>query len=55
MNTTLRKDELDEAVQAFAESGFDADAMRPLMDLIESQSDWIQKRFWSLADSERWG
>ncbi len=54
MTNTLKKNELDEAVAAFAASGFDADAMRPLMNLIEGQSDWIQKRFWSLVDSERW-
>ena len=55
MTNTLKKNELDEAVAAFAASGFDADAMRPLMNLIEGQSDWIQKRFWSLVDSERKG
>jgi hypothetical protein len=53
MTTTLKVRELEEAVAAFAASGFDAEAMRPLMELIEGQSDWVQKRFWSLVDSAR--
>jgi hypothetical protein len=53
MDNKLKTNELDEAAQAFADSGFDADAMRPLMNLVENQSDWIQKRFWNLVDSKQ--
>jgi hypothetical protein len=53
MNTTLKTYELYEAVQAFADSGFDAEAMRPLMELIEGQTDYMQKRFWNLVDASR--
>jgi hypothetical protein len=53
MNTTIKTNEIEEAVQAFIESGYDADAMRPLMSLIESQSDHVQKRFWALVDASR--
>jgi hypothetical protein len=53
MNTTLKTTEIEEAVAAFANAGFDADAMRPLMSLIEGQTDYIQKRFWKLADERK--
>jgi hypothetical protein len=53
MNTTVKTTELNEAVAAFADSGFDAQAMRPLMELIEGQTDYIQKRFWKMVDAQR--
>lgn len=43
--------ELPEAAAVFAASGYDADAMRPLMDLLQKQTDYYQKRFWTLIDA----
>ena len=54
MNTnTIKTAELSEAVKAFASSGFDADEMRPLMELMERQTDYIQKRFWKMVDERK--
>ncbi len=53
MNNTLKTTEIEEAVSAFVASGFDPDAMRPLMKLIEGQTDYVQKRFWKLVDAQR--
>jgi hypothetical protein len=44
--------ELPEAVQVYASSGFDPNKMRPLMELIQKQTDYYQKRFWKMADAE---
>lgn len=41
--------ELPEAVATFAASGYDPDAMRPLMDLLQKQTDYYQGRFWTLV------
>lgn len=48
----MKMAEVPEAVQAFSDSGFDPEAMRPLMDLLQEQSETIQARFWKLADAE---
>ena len=53
MDNKVKTTEIEEAAQAFVDSGFDADAMRPLMELMENQTDYIQKRFWKLVDSQR--
>jgi hypothetical protein len=53
MNKTLKTSEIAEAVAAFASTGFDADEMRPLMTLVENQSDYVQKRFWKLVDEKK--
>ena len=53
MTNTLKTTEIAEAVHAFALSGFDAQAMRPLMELVEAQTDYVQKRFWKLVDAQR--
>ena len=53
MNATIKTTEINEAVEAFASSGFDANEMRSLMDLIEVQTDYVQKRFWKLADEAK--
>ena len=45
--------ELPEAVEAFVNSGFDADEMRTLMNLIQDQTDYYQKRFWKMVDAQR--
>jgi hypothetical protein len=42
--------ELPEAVAVYASSGYDPDACRPLISLIEQQTDYYQKRFWTLVD-----
>lgn len=47
--------ELPEAVDAYAASGFDPEAMRGLMDLLEQQTDYYQKRFWKMADERKAG
>ena len=48
--TKMTMNELPEAVEAYAASGFDPEAMRPLMELLEKQTDYYQGRFWALAD-----
>jgi fructose 1,6-bisphosphatase len=53
MKTTLKTSEIPEAVAAFAASGFDTDEMRSLMTLVENQSDYVQKRFWKMADEAK--
>lgn len=54
MNTTkMTIAELSEAVEAYTESGFDPNAMRPLMDLLQDQTDYYQKRFWKMVDAQR--
>lgn len=48
MNTNkMTMAELPDAVEAYANAGFDPDAMRPLMDLLQEQTDYYQKRFWN--------
>jgi len=53
MNTTLKTTEIAEAAQVFVESGCDANAMRSLMDLLQEQTEYVQKRFWKLVDAQR--
>lgn len=53
MKTTLKTSELNEAVAAFAASGFDTDEMRSLMTLVENQSEYVQKRFWKIVDERK--
>jgi len=49
----LKTTEVQEAAQAFIASGFNADDMRPLMNLMSWQTSYIQKRFWKIVDSAR--
>jgi hypothetical protein len=51
MNTKLTIKELPEAVAAFAAADFDHNRMRSLMDLIQAQTPYMQKRFWKLSDA----
>jgi hypothetical protein len=53
MTTKIRFNSIEEAVEVFVASGFDAEGMRNLMVLIESQTDYVQKRFWKLVDAQR--
>ncbi len=53
MNTTLKTTEIAEAAQVFIESGCDAQAMRPLMELLEAQTEYVQNRFWKIVDAQR--
>jgi hypothetical protein len=46
----LKTTEVQEAAQAFIASGFNADDMRPLMNLMSWQTSYIQKRFWKIVD-----
>jgi hypothetical protein len=50
--TKIKMAELPEAVQVYAEAGFDPQAVRPLMDLLQEQTQYIQDRFWKMADAE---
>jgi predicted Zn-dependent protease len=50
MDTKMTMAELPDAVAMYAASGYDPEASRPLLDLIEAQTDYYQKRFWTLAD-----
>jgi hypothetical protein len=45
--------EVRDAAQAFIASGFNADAMRPLMNLMSWQSTRIQKMFWNIVDEAK--
>ena len=49
----LKTTEIQEAAQAFIASGFNADDMRPLMNLMSWQTNYVQKRFWKIVDSAR--
>lgn len=49
--TPISLKELPDAVAAFANADFDHDRMRSLMNLLEQQTPYIQKRFWKLADA----
>jgi hypothetical protein len=53
MTNTLKTTEIAEAASYFVASGFDPDQTRHLMILIESQTDYVQKRFWKLVDAQR--
>lgn len=53
MKTRLRLSEVEEAVAAFAASGFDTYEMRSLMSLVENQEENVQRRFWKLADEAK--
>lgn len=52
-NTKMTIAELPEAVEAFASMDFDPNQARPLMDLIQEQTDYFQKRFWKMVDAQR--
>ena len=49
----LKTTEVEEAAQAFISSGFNADDMRPLMNLMSWQTSSIQKRFWKIVDTAK--
>jgi len=49
----LKNTEVQEAAQVFIASGFNADEMRPLMNLMSWQTSYIQKRFWKIVDSAK--
>jgi len=51
--TKMKMAELPEAVQAYADAGFDPQAMRSLMDLLQEQTQFIQDRFWKMADERQ--
>lgn len=52
-STKMKMAEIPEAVQAYADAGFDPRAMRPLMDLLQQQTDFIQKMFWQEVDDRK--
>ena len=47
--TKMTMAELPVAVAIYAASGYDPVAMKPLMDLLQQQTDYYQKRFWTLV------
>jgi hypothetical protein len=53
MTNILKTTEIAEAAQVFIQSGYDADEMRNLMNLLENQTDYVQKRFWKIVDQSR--
>lgn len=53
MDNTLKMAELQEAVDFYASVDFDPNQARPLMELVERQTDYIQKRFWKMADEAK--
>lgn len=52
MTNHLKTTEIAEAADAFIASGLDEDGMRPLLELIEAQTEYVQKRFWKIVDTE---
>jgi hypothetical protein len=50
---TLKMAELQEAVDFYASVDFDPNQARPLMELLQAQTDYIQKRFWKMADEAK--
>ena len=50
---TIKMTELPELVSVYASSNFDPSEMRGLIELIERQTDYIQKRFWKMADERK--
>lgn len=53
MSNHLKTTEIQEAADAFISSGYDIEQMRNLINLIEAQTDYVQKRFWKLVDQSR--
>ena len=49
----LKTTEIQEAAEAYISSGFNADEMRPLMNLMSWQTSYVQKRFWKIVDTAR--
>jgi hypothetical protein len=47
----LKTTEIQDAAQAYIASGFNDDAMRPLMNLMSWQTAYVQKRFWNIVDT----
>jgi hypothetical protein len=47
----LKTTEIKDAAQAYIASGFNDDAMRPLMNLMSWQTAYVQKRFWNIVDT----
>jgi hypothetical protein len=47
----LKTTEIQDAAQAYIASGFNDDAMRPLMNLMSWQTAYVQKRFWKIVDA----
>ena len=53
MNNKLKTTEIAEAAQVFIENNCDIRQMGPLMDLLAAQTEYVQKRFWKIVDSQR--
>lgn len=53
ITNTVKMAELPELVGAYAASDFDPNQMRRLIELIERQTDFIQKRFWKMVDERK--
>jgi hypothetical protein len=53
MNTNLKTSEIAEAARVFIESGYDVEGLRSLIELVEDQTDYVQKRFWKIVDQSR--
>ena len=49
----LKTTEVRDAAQAFIAAGFDSDKMRSLMNLVQRQTPYIQKRFWKIVDEAK--
>ena len=51
-NEKMRIAELNEAVQVYVNAKQHGLEMPALMELLQCQSDYFQKRFWKLADAK---
>lgn len=51
LENRIKTTEIKDAAQAFISAGFDADKMRDLMNLVQVQTPYIQKRFWKIVDA----
>lgn len=53
MSNHLKTTEIAEAAQVYINSGYDTEGLRNLINLIEAQTEYVQKRFWKLVDQSR--
>jgi hypothetical protein len=51
LENRIKTTEIKDAAQAYIASGYDADKMRDLMNLLQIQTPYIQKRFWKIVDT----
>jgi hypothetical protein len=51
LENRIKTTQIKYAADAYIASGYDADKMRDLMNLLQIQTPYIQKRFWKIVDT----